>query len=434
MASAISGALILAGTVLIPAAAIAADTCHGQPATITPDVNGHLVGTPLADVIVAHDEDSVDAGAGDDLICLVGAQPGGATNAGPGDDTVDATQNTAGSNVSLGLGQDRFIGGPGRDWVYGSDSEGSGFPGPDPQDTEPDVITTGGGNDQVFSGSRGAPNSDKIATGRGDDRIHLEGLDHDTSLDAGGGKNTAIVTLVAPQTTAWLVNVGKRTLNFDEETSSWEGSLHRWYFTLADGQAPSSVVFVGTRASDSVFVSGPGLVPHFRLGGGRDWGGSLTTRGGTFFLGPGRDRLTLGKYDSQAVAFPLAELSVKLHQHRAAFGNGIVSPVFGVETLIAGARQVRVLGSSGADRITANGCNVQVSGGPGADVLTRGQDVVSICDVVLSRLEGDAGNDWLFGSQRTDDVLLGGQGFDHARGMRGTDTCRAEVERGCELG
>ena len=66
---------------------------------------------------------------------------------------------------------------------------------------------------------------------------------------------------------------------------------------MADGQARSSLVFLGTAAPETVFVSGPGLVPHVRLGGGDDWAGSLTTKGGTFFLGDGRDRLTLGKYD-----------------------------------------------------------------------------------------------------------------------------------------
>ena len=134
-------------------------------------------------------------------------------------------------------------------------------------------------------------------------------------------------------------------------------------------------------------------MPHLRLGDGDDWGGSLTTKGGTFFLGGGRDRLTLGKYDSVSATFPFAELTVKLHQHRAAFGGGIGSPVFGVEVLRAGARQLEVLGSSRADRITANGCHVLVRGGPGADVLTRGQDVVSICDAVSSRLEGGVGDD-----------------------------------------
>jgi len=166
-----------------------------------------------------------------------------------------------------------------------------------------------------------------------------------------------------------------------------------------------------------IFVGGPGLVPGLRLGGGDDW--ALAHKGGTFFLGEGRDRLTLGKYDSVAVTFPLAELTVNLH--RAALGDRTVSRVFGVETLLAAARQLEVLGSSRADRITASGYYVLVRGGPGADVIDRGQDVGSICDSVTTRFQGGVGNDCLIGSKRTNDVLLGALVFDHAIGVGGTD-------------
>ena len=104
-----------------------------------------------------------------------------------------------------------------------------------------------------------------------------------------------------------MFDAAKRKINFDEATSRWRGRVSRWYFHMADGQAPSSLLFLGTEAPETVFVSGLGLVPHFRLGGGDDWGGSLTTKGGTFFLGDGRDRLTLGKFDSVAATFPFAD-------------------------------------------------------------------------------------------------------------------------------
>ena len=127
------------------------------------------------------------------------------------------------------------------------------------------------------------------------------------SLDVGGGRNTAIVTLAAAETTAWLFDAARRTINFDEATSRWKGHLDRWYFRMAEGQVRSSLVFLGSRSPETVFVSGPGLVPHLRMGNGDDWAGSLTTKGGSFFLGGGRDRLTLGKYDSVSATFPFAE-------------------------------------------------------------------------------------------------------------------------------
>ena len=201
---------------------------------------------------------------------------------------------------------------------------------------------------------------------------------------------------------------------------------------MATGQARSSLVFLGTRAGENVFVSGPKLVPHVRMGDGDDWAGSLTTKGGTFFLGGGRDRLTLGKYDSVSATYPWASLTVDLRQHRAAFGGGVQSPVFGVEELRAAAEQLEVLGTRGRNHITANGCYVAGRRRLRGDLLIRGQVIISICDSVSTRLRGGAGDDLLFGSSQTDDVLLGGPGFDRARGMRGDDLCRAEVTRGCE--
>ena len=65
---------------------------------------GNLVGTSGPDVIVAHDGQRVDAGDGDDLVCLVADDFGIEVDAGPGDDTVDATRSSDFSVVSLGAG------------------------------------------------------------------------------------------------------------------------------------------------------------------------------------------------------------------------------------------------------------------------------------------------------------------------------------------
>jgi hypothetical protein len=431
-AGAICGVLLTAGTVILPATAVAAVNCDGRTATLIASGSGVFTGTEGDDVIVADGGDlRIRALGGDDVVCLHDTHAVVEVEAGAGDDLVDATRSDTATVASLGVGADTFVGGPGDDFVYGSAPEGLGEEGLNPPDTERDVITTGGGKDQVFSGSLGSANLDEIGTGAGDDRVHLEGLDHATSLDVGSGRNTAIVSLEAATSTVWQVDLGRRTLRFDGVTSTWGGRLHRWFFTMADGQAPSSLVFFGSKADDSAFVGGPGLVPHFRLGYGNDWAGSLTTPGGTFLLGPGLDRLTLGKYDSVHPGFPLSDLRVDLAAQQAWFG-GVKSPVRGVETLFAGADRVRAVGSARGERIRANGCDVVVRGRAGWDILERGDDVVSICSRVSTRVVGGPGNDWLFGSNRTDDVLLGGPGFDRARGMRGTDTCRAEVRLGCE--
>jgi RTX calcium-binding nonapeptide repeat (4 copies) len=439
-ACAISGALLTASTMLVPAAAtgkgVGVETCHGQPATVAPGPGGLLMGTPLADVIVAHEGQRVDAGLGDDLICIVATRATENVDAGGGDDLVDATQSKWSSFVFLGVGEDTFLGALGDDAVYAAVDEGYGFPGPQPIDNEHDVIKTGRGDDFVFSGWLGESNDDEISTGQGNDRIELRGLDHDTVLNAGSGLNTAIVTLTADETQSWLIDVGKRKLHFDEATSHWEGQLQRWYLELAAGSARSSVVFLGTGASEYAFVSGPGLVPHFSMRGGADWAGNLDTNGGTYRLGAGGDRLTLGAYEDVPPSFPIERLVVDLGAGQADFGGGgkFISPVTGVETLFAGAVHLRVFGSHRADKITVNGCDVAAHGRTGNDLLIRDPHTVpSICDTVRTRLFGELGKDVLFGSQRTDDYLAGGPGFDRARGMMGTDTCYAEVKRGCEL-
>ncbi len=436
--AAVSGALLVAGTLLVPSTAVAVDLCHGQPASVSPGPDGSLVGTAGPDVIVAHSGQRVEAGDGDDLICVVTSKPASNVDAGPGNDTVDTTRSSVSTAVSLGEGEDTFAGGRGVDAVWGSAPEGLGSSGLNPPDTERDVISTGGGDDKVFSGSLDSVNSDKIATGSGTDRIDVIGLDPTLELDAGAGRNIALVTLSADETTAWLVDVAQRKIQVDDGVNDvtwhWQGQLPRWSFHLAEGSTPSSLVFLGTRGDENAFVSGAGLVPHFRMGPGDDWAGNLTTPGGTYFLGAGHDKLTLGKYDDVAVAFPIDELRVNLGAHRARFGGGVESPVWGVETLLAGADLLRVRGSARAERVVANGCRVVVRGLGGNDRLRRGADLISPCDPVVSRLYGGRGHDILWGSQLTDDLLVGGRGFDRARGMKGTDTCFAEVERGCELG
>ena len=170
--------------------------------------------------------------------------------------------------------------------------------------------------------------------------------------------------------------------------------------------------------ADDIVSSQP-VRPHSRRQQGRD---------PVRLDGPVLDRLTIGKYDSVHPSFPLSDLRVDLAAHQASFG-GIESPVRGVETLYVGAERVRALGSARGEHIRANGCDVVVRGRAGWDLLERGDDAVSICPGLSSVIAGGLGNDLLLGSNRTDDVLLGGPGHDHARGMRGTDTCRAEVRR-----
>ena len=93
-------------------------------------------GTQGDDVIVGHDNVFIDARGGNDLICL---ESGGVQD-GDGDDSVLVTGTDPNNEASawLGAGNDRFVGGPGKDQVRGL--EGVVSPGSD-------NIATGAGRD-----------------------------------------------------------------------------------------------------------------------------------------------------------------------------------------------------------------------------------------------------------------------------------------------
>jgi Ca2+-binding RTX toxin-like protein len=158
-------------------------TCMGKPATI---VGG--VGTPGDDVIVASgDVAEVEAGAGDDLICVVDnvADDGVSIDAGPGDDSILVEQFTTWVHAALGAGADRYIGGPSHDDVR------AGWPG----DQSRDYVRTRGGQDDLVLDA-GRVDAD---LGRDDDVIALVGADHGRGrLDGGRGVNTVFTSESIP--------------------------------------------------------------------------------------------------------------------------------------------------------------------------------------------------------------------------------------------
>ncbi len=118
-------ATALLGLVLLaPAtgASAAEETCQGRTATIVGTPEGRLVGTPGADVIVSYGDSTVDAGDGDDLICLRPIVSGLVVqvDAGAGDDSVVSEGDQNNTWTHLGPGRDSFVGGGGEDFVKAS--------------------------------------------------------------------------------------------------------------------------------------------------------------------------------------------------------------------------------------------------------------------------------------------------------------------------
>ena len=409
------------------------ETCRGRAATIVGEA-ADITGTEGPDVIVAGRGSSVQALGGDDVICMVGSGQG--AYAGPGDDIVDTTAATSFTIVTLGLGADKFFGGPGDDQVYGAEYDGQSGGVVNPPDTEVDVFTTGAGIDLVISGEAATRNRDRIVTGRGSDRVDIRGFDAGlVGLDVGPGRNLVGFGLLSSTPSPWTVDTQERTISNDDSTLHWHGDIARYLFFF--NGPPTQLEFLGSRADEDLSVYGNNLTTTLRMRGGDDEVtiASRTAAGSIYSLGPDRDSLTVGVYDFDIASFPEPRIMVNLDEHRldyAVDGGSPAAVINGVESLAVSAGTVRVLGADRGEKIYANGCKVTVLGGAGPDRLTRGAYGLPHCPDILSRLAGGTGADRLVGSERSDDFLSGGRGRDVADGHDGTDTCRAEITRNCE--
>lgn len=120
----LAASALLGLALLAPAtgASAAEETCQGRTATIVGTPDGRLVGTPGDDVIVSYGDYTVDAGDGDDLICLRPIVGGLVVevDAGAGDDSVVSEGDQNHTWTDLGPGRDSFVGGGGEDRVEAS--------------------------------------------------------------------------------------------------------------------------------------------------------------------------------------------------------------------------------------------------------------------------------------------------------------------------
>lgn len=120
----LAAAALLGLALVAPAtgAGAAEETCQGRTATIVGTPGGQTVGTAGDDVIVSYGDWTVDAGDGDDLICLRPVVGGNVVevDAGPGDDSVVSEGEVNNAFTDLGPGRDSFVGGGGEDHVEAS--------------------------------------------------------------------------------------------------------------------------------------------------------------------------------------------------------------------------------------------------------------------------------------------------------------------------
>ncbi len=270
-------------------AARAGASCNGRTPTITGSAEAPtLLGTAGDDVVLTGGATRVDTGAGNDSICITGRGPI-VVNAGPGDDFVGARAHQGKSFVSLGFGDDTFIGGDGPDRVWSQESSNQ------TSDGDHDVILTGGGDDYVISGSSNAVNTDVVQLEGGDDALVTYGFVSGASLSGGPGANT-YQPLPGPDVSGeWTFDNVEGEATMDGFTTLAWSSFQRFDLTGLQGDL---VRYLGSAASERVLAGGTcHVVLRGRGGADRlrvdDEGCNGLPAGDAVLVGgPGNDELT----------------------------------------------------------------------------------------------------------------------------------------------
>jgi Ca2+-binding RTX toxin-like protein len=432
-------ALVLAALVagcFVPAGSGAAATtprCQGEAATLVGAGQQVLRGTPGRDVIVTRGVFEVRAGGGDDLICVTrtaGAETGN-VHAGAGADEVWIVDGRRGGFTwtELGPGADTFHGGPGWETVWaGTAPQESESAGPrEGRDRDADVISTGGGADQVVLGDPGSALADRVRTGRGPDEVTLQATSMTAGavLDLGDGGDRITFDWPTEDLGAWVLDNRTGTGTLDgQQRLQWSSTEA---FVLPEPGA-NAVSFVGSDAAESVWASS---FDDIDLGGGDDYfAEDLTqvgaTRPGTLHGGAGRDSYNLDE-SSDGAYVDLAAGRVTFAAHAPL----VPLALDGVEDVRVqgGWDPVTVRGDGAANRIEVGGCGATVRGGGGDDrILATGMTRCRAGSRAV--LAGGPGRDVLVGGE-TPDRLSGGAGRDRADGRAGDDTCTAEVRISC---
>ena len=438
---------LLGLALLTPAysATAAAETCHGEAATIV-GTGRPVRGTEGRDVIVLGTSHEVDALGGDDLICLsqdVDPYYTQEIDAGPGNDTVDAT--TASTDVfvvtTLGPGADTFVGGAAHDWVHAGDAADPVQPG---SDVDADRVETGSGDDEVHSGSSGGVDHDVIALGNGDDSLFLgtSQLAGDAAFDGGEGDDPLRFRLGTEEVT---VDQATGTLTSAAGTAALTS-----FASVTIDAGTGTVHYRGTPGADSLAVRTEGApVLDLATGAGKDQvvlEPATIGAGSTINTGAGHDKLVAARRNGSL------ELDLGFHDRFVVAGED-VADVDELEDALLMAPRVTMVGSNADNALTFTGCTGTLSGGHGRDFLAKGFDYVFEsydfgCRTTTTmrggpdrdhlmggygrdRLRGEGGNDRLDGTSGND-VLVGGGGRDRADAGPGRDRCVAEREKQCE--
>jgi len=408
--------LVAASWASSPAQAVG-ETCRGQTATIVGEPHGAVTGTPGDDVIVTNGAEDVDAGDGDDAVCVTATAPSyiATVDAGAGDDTVDTTATREFARVTLGAGADRLDGGDGGHDVLTGSAEGV--------DAEYDTIRVLGEYDIVRSGQAGQPDPDDIDLGAGDGAISLRS-EHPTGVlraDHGSPATLRVGTFAAG---TWLIDQAAEQVTLDDQVwFGWDNLALEYVDAVPDAR----VGYRGTDAIDFLYLLG-GTADGVDMGGAGDavYVGRAAQVRRWVVGGSGKD--TIEVVASRQVRADLRDGQFDRDGTRADVRDFEHIKVFGALTAV-------LHGTAGPNFLASDACDNRIRSGEGADRVYSGtsRGVHSQCRElpVDVKLFGGPGDDYLSAGS-VNDHLYGGPGDDTAHGGNGHDVCRAEERVSCE--
>ncbi len=341
----------------------------------------------------------------------------------------------------------------------------TGTEGPDRIQTNGAAVVDALGGDDCVSVTSGGVDLGattlRISLGDGDDSLyhdHLAAVDEPArgSLDGGSGRDE--ITAVSDQnlsvnlhrasmtTTSGLVDfdltafedagVDAEAVRLTGTNGSNDLAAHGCRVEIdAMGGNDSALVQGSDPFTDTVGRSCPsGIITRVSAGDGDDVLGGEDAVGAVLKGGPGRDRYEAwpesgGPFD--------ASVRVDLAADVATFDWGGIRHrmlLRSVEdaTITALFAKVTLVGDGRRNALSGAGCQVTLDGAGGADHLDLEQaQGFRSCRRKSLAAYGGAGDDALHGTDRAD-RLYGGSGRDVAKGLKGVDMCRAEVQRACE--
>jgi Ca2+-binding RTX toxin-like protein len=403
----------------------AGETCRGREATI---VGGpvRLLGTAGPDVIVTNGSGFLNAGGGDDLICVSGEAGGGISiYAGSGNDIIDSTGAPDWTvYAALGSGADELVSGTADDQVYGGvgSDQGDMFGA---NDSETDTIATGDGQDMIVSGDFTSKNTDIIDAGPGDDQILWLGASLGAGGQAAGGIGSDTLSLLALTEQMTLDNnTGLASVN-GVGYAAWTEMEN---FRIDELYGPNKLTFVGGPGAEHLFL--PALVTQVNMGPGNDTVvvESDVVKTSTYDGGAGADLfhatttqnhlwldMASGRFDIGRQRGPDSEATVGEFEKFNAYASSFVW----------------LRGTNGPDMLRPQACQVDIAGRGGDDRIRPWPSIHCGDGGQHATLVGGAGDDELLGT-RGSDIIRGGAGRDVADGRGASDVCRTEVALRCE--